>query len=97
MFSPAAELIISVPPPQAEDINRGYNFDGQKSPHLDCCIKGSHLLDLIICIFFFFATCRHYTQLGGGRIPVCALTFQEPESDLQNCCYLWAVQSTQQR
>ncbi|NWY14002.1 ELYS protein, partial [Aphelocoma coerulescens] len=39
----------------------------------------------------------HYTQLGGGRIPVCALTFQEPESDLQNCCYLWAVQSTQQR
>lgn len=53
MFSPAAELIISVPPPQAEDINRGYNFDGQKSPHLDCCIKGSHLLDLIICFFFF--------------------------------------------
>ncbi|XP_036235677.1 protein ELYS-like [Molothrus ater] len=38
----------------------------------------------------------HYTQLGGGRIPVCALTFQEPENDLQNCCYLWAVQSTQQ-
>ncbi|XP_059324111.1 protein ELYS-like [Ammospiza nelsoni] len=38
----------------------------------------------------------HYTQVGGERIPVCALTFQEPENDLQNCCYLWAVQSTQQ-
>ncbi|XP_071431225.1 protein ELYS-like [Pithys albifrons albifrons] len=38
----------------------------------------------------------HYTNLGGGRIPVCALTFQESESDLHNCCYLWAVQSTQQ-
>ncbi|XP_016152452.1 PREDICTED: protein ELYS-like [Ficedula albicollis] len=38
----------------------------------------------------------HYTQLGGRRIPVCALTIQEPENDLQNCCYLWAVQSTQQ-
>ncbi|XP_027754965.1 protein ELYS-like [Empidonax traillii] len=38
----------------------------------------------------------HYTKLGGGRIPVCALAFQEPESDLRNCCYLWAVQSTQQ-
>ncbi|XP_027585545.2 protein ELYS-like isoform X2 [Pipra filicauda] len=38
----------------------------------------------------------HYTRLAGGRIPVCALTFQEPESDLCNCCYLWAVQSTQQ-
>ncbi|XP_072783280.1 protein ELYS isoform X2 [Taeniopygia guttata] len=38
----------------------------------------------------------HYTQLGGGRIPVCALAFQELENDLQNCCYLWAVQSTQQ-
>uniref|UniRef100_A0A8C5T0V1 ELYS protein n=1 Tax=Malurus cyaneus samueli TaxID=2593467 RepID=A0A8C5T0V1_9PASS len=38
----------------------------------------------------------HYTQPGRGRIPVCALTFQEPESNLQNFCYLWAVQSTQQ-
>ncbi|CAN8203563.1 unnamed protein product [Coccothraustes coccothraustes] len=37
----------------------------------------------------------HYTQLGGG-IPVCSLAFQEPENDHQNCCYLWAVQSTQQ-
>lgn len=54
MFSPAAELITSVPPPQAEDISRGYNFHGQKSPHLDCCIKGSHLLDSIICLFLIF-------------------------------------------
>ncbi|NXM86665.1 ELYS protein, partial [Oenanthe oenanthe] len=38
----------------------------------------------------------HYTQLGERRIPVCDLTFQEPENDLQNCCYLWAVQSTKQ-
>nr|XP_058924640.1 protein ELYS isoform X3 [Kogia breviceps] len=39
---------------------------------------------------------REYcTQLEGGRVPVYAVTFQEPENDPRNCCYLWAVQSTQ--
>uniref|UniRef100_A0A8C9KLJ8 AT-hook containing transcription factor 1 n=1 Tax=Panthera tigris altaica TaxID=74533 RepID=A0A8C9KLJ8_PANTA len=38
---------------------------------------------------------EYYTQLEGGRVPVYALTFQEPENDPRNCCYLWAVQSTQ--
>ncbi|XP_021574399.1 protein ELYS isoform X2 [Carlito syrichta] len=38
---------------------------------------------------------EYYTQLEGGRIPVYAVTFQEPENDPRNCCYLWAVQSTQ--
>uniref|UniRef100_A0A8C3V4H2 AT-hook containing transcription factor 1 n=1 Tax=Catharus ustulatus TaxID=91951 RepID=A0A8C3V4H2_CATUS len=38
----------------------------------------------------------HHSQLEGGRIPVYAVTFQEPENDPRNCCYLWAVQSTQQ-
>ncbi|MBZ3886372.1 Protein ELYS, partial [Sciurus carolinensis] len=38
---------------------------------------------------------EYYTQLEGGRIPVYAITFQEPENDPRNCCYLWAVQSTQ--
>ncbi|XP_064329803.1 protein ELYS-like, partial [Phalacrocorax carbo] len=37
---------------------------------------------------------EHHCQLEGGRIPVCAVTFQEPEHDPRNCCYLWAVQST---
>lgn len=40
---------------------------------------------------------RYYTQLEGGRIPVYAVVFQEPENDPRNCCYLWAVQSTQDR
>ncbi|KAM7118023.1 LOW QUALITY PROTEIN: protein ELYS-like [Ciconia maguari] len=39
---------------------------------------------------------RHHSQLEGGRIPVYAVTFQEPENDPRNCCYLWAVQSTQE-
>uniref|UniRef100_A0A8C4UZN5 AT-hook containing transcription factor 1 n=1 Tax=Falco tinnunculus TaxID=100819 RepID=A0A8C4UZN5_FALTI len=39
---------------------------------------------------------EHHSQLEGGRIPVYAVTFQEPENDPRNCCYLWAVQSTQQ-
>ncbi|XP_023374324.1 protein ELYS isoform X1 [Otolemur garnettii] len=38
---------------------------------------------------------EYYTQLEGGRVPVYAITFQEPENDPRNCCYLWAVQSTQ--
>ncbi|XP_069634150.1 protein ELYS-like [Haliaeetus albicilla] len=38
---------------------------------------------------------EHHSQLEGGRIPVYAVTFQEPENDPRNCCYLWAVQSTQ--
>ncbi|XP_059268558.1 protein ELYS isoform X3 [Mustela nigripes] len=38
---------------------------------------------------------EYYTQLEGGRVPVYAVTFQEPENDPRNCCYLWAVQSTQ--
>lgn len=38
---------------------------------------------------------EYYTQLEGGRIPVYAVVFQEPENDPRNCCYLWAVQSTQ--
>ncbi|XP_004700021.1 protein ELYS [Echinops telfairi] len=38
---------------------------------------------------------EYYTQLEGGRVPVFAVTFQEPENDPRNCCYLWAVQSTQ--
>ncbi|XP_043860128.1 protein ELYS [Dromiciops gliroides] len=38
---------------------------------------------------------EYYAQLEGGRIPVYAVTFQEPENDPRNCCYLWAVQSTQ--
>ncbi|XP_009981966.1 PREDICTED: protein ELYS, partial [Tauraco erythrolophus] len=40
---------------------------------------------------------EHHSQLEGGRIPVCAVTFQEPENDPRNCCYLWVVQSTQER
>uniref|UniRef100_A0A8B9FUQ7 AT-hook containing transcription factor 1 n=1 Tax=Amazona collaria TaxID=241587 RepID=A0A8B9FUQ7_9PSIT len=39
---------------------------------------------------------EHHSQLEGGRIPVYAVTFQEPENDPRNCCYLWAVQSTQE-
>ncbi|XP_014383741.1 PREDICTED: protein ELYS [Myotis brandtii] len=38
---------------------------------------------------------EYYTQLECGRVPVYAVTFQEPENDPRNCCYLWAVQSTQ--
>ncbi|XP_069708633.1 protein ELYS-like isoform X2 [Phaenicophaeus curvirostris] len=39
---------------------------------------------------------EHHCQLEGGRIPVYTVTFQEPENDPRNCCYLWAVQSTQE-
>ncbi|KAK2527021.1 hypothetical protein Q9966_010482 [Columba livia] len=39
---------------------------------------------------------EYHSQLEGGRIPVYAVTFQEPENDPYNCCYLWAVQSTQE-
>ncbi|XP_051003947.1 protein ELYS isoform X2 [Acomys russatus] len=38
---------------------------------------------------------EYYTQLEGGRVPVYSVVFQEPENDPRNCCYLWAVQSTQ--
>ncbi|KAJ8410297.1 hypothetical protein AAFF_G00202780 [Aldrovandia affinis] len=38
---------------------------------------------------------EYHSQLEGGRVPVYAFTFQEPENDPRNCCYLWAVQSTQ--
>uniref|UniRef100_A0A8I3VYB9 AT-hook containing transcription factor 1 n=1 Tax=Callithrix jacchus TaxID=9483 RepID=A0A8I3VYB9_CALJA len=38
---------------------------------------------------------EYYIQLESGRVPVYAVTFQEPENDPRNCCYLWAVQSTQ--
>uniref|UniRef100_A0A8C8EJI6 AT hook containing transcription factor 1 n=1 Tax=Oncorhynchus tshawytscha TaxID=74940 RepID=A0A8C8EJI6_ONCTS len=36
---------------------------------------------------------EYHSQLEGGRVPVYAFTFQEPENDPRNCCYLWAVQS----
>ncbi|NXG27301.1 ELYS protein, partial [Dromaius novaehollandiae] len=39
---------------------------------------------------------EYHFQLEGGRIPVYTVTFQEPENDPRNCCYLWAVQSTQE-
>ncbi|XP_076011542.1 uncharacterized protein ahctf1 isoform X2 [Genypterus blacodes] len=38
---------------------------------------------------------EYHSQLEGGRLPVHAFTFQEPENDPRNCCYLWAVQSAQ--
>uniref|UniRef100_A0A8C9Y720 AT-hook containing transcription factor 1 n=1 Tax=Sander lucioperca TaxID=283035 RepID=A0A8C9Y720_SANLU len=38
---------------------------------------------------------EYHSQLEGGRVPVHAFTFQEPENDPRNCCYLWAVQSSQ--
>ncbi|KAF7665770.1 hypothetical protein LDENG_00132010 [Lucifuga dentata] len=38
---------------------------------------------------------EYNSQLEGGRVPVYAFTFQEPENDPRNCCYLWAVQSAQ--
>nr|XP_061796461.1 protein ELYS-like [Nerophis lumbriciformis] len=38
---------------------------------------------------------EYNSQLDGGRVPVHAFTFQEPENDPRNCCYLWAVQSSQ--
>nr|XP_015206993.1 PREDICTED: protein ELYS [Lepisosteus oculatus]XP_015206998.1 PREDICTED: protein ELYS [Lepisosteus oculatus] len=38
---------------------------------------------------------EYHSQLEGGRVPVYTFTFQEPENDPRNCCYLWAVQSAQ--
>lgn len=38
---------------------------------------------------------EYHSQLDGGRVPIHAFTFQEPENDPRNCCYLWAVQSSQ--
>ncbi|XP_034535275.1 protein ELYS isoform X2 [Notolabrus celidotus] len=38
---------------------------------------------------------EYHSQLDSGRVPVHAFTFQEPENDPRNCCYLWAVQSSQ--
>ncbi|KAM4770960.1 protein ELYS [Rhinophrynus dorsalis] len=37
----------------------------------------------------------YHVQMEGGRVPVHAVTFQEPENDPRNCCYLWAIQSNQ--
>eukprot|EP00079_Xenopus_tropicalis_P035912 XP_017949683.1 PREDICTED: protein ELYS isoform X2 [Xenopus tropicalis] len=36
----------------------------------------------------------YHVQIEGGKVPVCAVIFQEPENDPRNCCYLWAVQSS---
>ncbi|XP_038147015.1 protein ELYS isoform X1 [Cyprinodon tularosa] len=38
---------------------------------------------------------EYQCQLEGGKVPVHAFTYQEPENDPRNCCYLWAVQSSQ--
>ncbi|KAI7804283.1 protein ELYS [Triplophysa rosa] len=38
---------------------------------------------------------EYHSLLEGGRVPVYTFTFQEPENDPRNCCYLWAVQSAQ--
>uniref|UniRef100_A0A3P8PGC2 AT hook containing transcription factor 1 n=1 Tax=Astatotilapia calliptera TaxID=8154 RepID=A0A3P8PGC2_ASTCA len=38
---------------------------------------------------------EYHSQLEGGRVPVYAFTFQEPENDPRNCCYLWAIQSSE--
>ncbi|XP_077376017.1 protein ELYS [Festucalex cinctus] len=38
---------------------------------------------------------EYHSQLDGGRVPVHAFTFQEPENDPMSWCYLWAVQSSQ--
>lgn len=48
------------------------------------------LFDDVIWIIY-----RYHSQLEGGRVPVYAFNFQEPENDPRNCCYLWAVQSAQ--
>ncbi|CAL8364656.1 unnamed protein product, partial [Gadus morhua 'NCC'] len=39
---------------------------------------------------------EYHSQLEAGQVPVYAFTFQEPENDPRNCCYLWAVQSAQE-
>ncbi|XP_043914627.1 protein ELYS [Protopterus annectens] len=38
---------------------------------------------------------EYHCQLEGGRVPIYAVIFQEPENDPRSCCYLWAVQSAQ--
>ncbi|KAG9484039.1 hypothetical protein GDO78_009768 [Eleutherodactylus coqui] len=38
---------------------------------------------------------EYHVQIEGGRVPVYSVTFQEPENDPRNCCYLWAVQTSQ--
>ncbi|KAM8877776.1 protein ELYS [Synchiropus picturatus] len=38
---------------------------------------------------------EYHSTLDGGQVPVHAFTFQEPENDPRNCCYLWVVQSSQ--
>ncbi|XP_053316764.1 protein ELYS [Spea bombifrons] len=38
---------------------------------------------------------EYHVQMEGGRVPVYAITFQEPENDPRNCCYLWAVQTSE--
>ncbi|XP_063773852.1 protein ELYS [Pseudophryne corroboree] len=38
---------------------------------------------------------EYHVQVEGGRVPVFAVTFQEPENDPRNCCYLWAAQTSQ--
>ncbi|XP_040206865.1 protein ELYS-like [Rana temporaria] len=38
---------------------------------------------------------EYHVQIEGGKVPVSAVTFQEPENDPRNCCYLWAVQATE--
>lgn len=55
------------------------------------------LLHLWICFWTicFLLLSRYHSQLEGGRVPIYAFTFQEPENDPRNCCYLWAVQSAQ--
>ncbi|XP_062243423.1 protein ELYS isoform X2 [Platichthys flesus] len=39
---------------------------------------------------------EYNSLLEGGDVAVYAFTFQEPENDPRNCCYLWAVQSSQE-
>lgn len=50
------------------------------------------LLTRVVCVCIHH---RYHSQLEAGRVPVYAFTFQEPENDPRNCCYLWAVQSAQ--
>ncbi|KAM9817525.1 protein ELYS [Neosynchiropus ocellatus] len=38
---------------------------------------------------------EYHSMLDGGQVPIHAFTFQEPENDPRNCCYLWVVQSSQ--
>uniref|UniRef100_A0A8C5APF4 AT hook containing transcription factor 1 n=1 Tax=Gadus morhua TaxID=8049 RepID=A0A8C5APF4_GADMO len=47
-------------------------------------------------ICWFMGSSLYHSQLEAGQVPVYAFTFQEPENDPRNCCYLWAVQSAQE-